>query len=65
MSVEGVRMQRRRPGAKTTEVEAHVALVCASTDDGRLLTGGTNLIWTVVDWVASGSGPCISKMPEI
>ena len=29
-------------------------LVCASTDDGRLLTGGTKLIWTVVDWIASG-----------
>ena len=42
-------MQRRGPRAKTTEVEAHVALVCASTDDGRPLTGGTNLIWTVVD----------------
>ena len=42
------------PGVKTTEVEAHVALVCASTNDGRLLTGGTNLIGTVVDCVASG-----------
>ena len=52
-------MQRWGPGAKTTEVEARMALVCASTDDGRPLTGGTNLIWTVVDWVASGSGPCI------
>ena len=31
------------------EVEARVALVCASTDDGRPLTGGTNLIWTMVD----------------
>ena len=30
--------------AKTTEVEAHVALICASTDDGRPLTGGLNLI---------------------
>ena len=36
--------------AKTTEVEARVALVCASTDDGRPLTGGANLIWTVVDY---------------
>ena len=27
-------MQRRGPGAKTTEVEARVALVCASTNDG-------------------------------
>ena len=42
-----VRVQRRGPGAKTTEVEARVALVCASTDDGRPFTGGTNLIWTV------------------
>ena len=56
------------PRAKTTEVEARVALVCASTDDGRPLTGGTNLIWTVVDWVASGSGPMHkrqSQTPEI
>ena len=49
-----VRVQRQQPGAKTTEVEAHghgnLILVCASTDDGRPLTGGTNLIWTVVDW---------------
>ena len=42
-----------------TEVEALLVMVCASTDDGRLLTGCTNLIWTVVDCVASGSGPCI------
>ena len=40
-------------GPLTTEVEACVALVCASTDDGRPLTGGTNLIRTVVDWVDS------------
>ena len=42
-SVEGatVRVQYRGPEAKTTEVEAHVAaLICASTDDGRPLTGG-------------------------
>ena len=37
---------------KTTEVEAHVELVCAlsvcaSTNDGRSLTGGTNLIGMV------------------
>ena len=38
-----IRVQHQGPGAKTTEVEAHVALVCASTDDGRLLTDGTNL----------------------
>ena len=48
-----VRVQRREPGAKTTEVEARVALVCVSADDGKLLTGGTNLIWTLVDWAAS------------
>ena len=44
-------MQRRGPGAKTSDVEARVALVCASTDDGRPLTGGTSLIWTVVEVV--------------
>ena len=44
----------------------HVWLVCASTDDGRSLTGstggtgGTNLIGAVVDCVASSSGPCIN-----
>ena len=32
---------------KTTEVEAHMELVCASTDDSRLLTGSTNLIGMV------------------
>ena len=31
-----VRVQHRGPGAKTTEVEVRVALVCASTDDSRL-----------------------------
>ena len=40
-------MQRRGPGAKTTEIEARVTLVCASTDDGRPLIGDINLIWTV------------------
>ena len=49
-------MQRQGPGVKTTEVEARVALVSASTDDGRPLTGGTNLIWMVVDY---------SEKPEI
>ena len=29
--------------AKTTEVEAHMALICASTNDGRPLTGGPNI----------------------
>ena len=51
------RVQCRGPKAKTTEVKAHVALVCASTDDGRPLTDGTNLVWKVVVWVASGSEP--------
>ena len=37
-----------------------MALVCASTNNRRPLTGGTNLIWTVVNWVTSGSGPCIN-----
>ena len=63
-----VRVQYQGPGVKTTEVEARMALVCASTDNGRPLTGGANLIRTVVDWVTSGSGPCINgtqKMPEI
>ena len=41
-------MQRRRPGVKTTEVQARVALVCASTNDSRPLTGGRNMP-TVVD----------------
>ena len=51
-----VRVQCRGPGMKTTEVEARVALVCASTDNGRSLPGTTNLIGTVVDCFASGSG---------
>ena len=42
-------MQRRGPGVRMTEVEARKALVCASTDDGRPLTDGANLIWVVVD----------------
>ena len=37
------------PRVNMTEVEAHMALVCASTDDSRPLTAGTNLIWTMVD----------------
>ena len=44
-----VRVQRWGPRAKTTEDEARMALFCASTDDGRPLTGTTNLIWMVVD----------------
>ena len=55
-----VRVQHREPRAKTTEVETCMTLVCASTNDDRPLTGGTHLIWTVVDWVALGSGPCIN-----
>ena len=61
-------MQRQGPGAKTTEVEARVALVCASTVNGWPLTAGTNLIWTVVDCVASGEWAMDkrhSEMPEI
>ena len=61
-------MQCRGPGAKTNEVEARLALVCASTVDGRPLTAGTNLIWTVVDCVASGERAMDkrhSEMPEI
>ena len=46
-----VRVQRRGPGVKTIEVEARVALVCASTDDGRPPTGGTNLY----GWWLTGS----------
>ena len=43
------RVQHWGPGAKMTEVEVHVCvgLVCASTDDGRPLIGGTNLVSTV------------------
>ena len=57
-----VRVQRQGPRAMMTELEAHL------TDDSRPLTGSTNLIRTVVDWVASGSRPCINgtqKTPEI
>ena len=63
-----VGVQRQGPGAKMTEVEARVALVCASTVDGRPLTASTNLIWTVVDCVASGERAMDkrhSEMPEI
>ena len=56
-----VRVQRRGPGVKTIEVEAHVALDCASINDGRSLTGSTNLIWTMVDCVASGRRPYINS----
>ena len=41
------KVQRRGPGAKTTEVEVRMALVCASTDYGSLLKGHTNLVSTV------------------
>ena len=38
-------MQRLGPGVKTTEVEVRMALVFASTDDGRpLIAGGTNSV---------------------
>ena len=36
------RLQYRGPEVKTTE--ARMALICASTDDGRPFTGGLNLI---------------------
>ena len=49
-----VGVQHRGPRAKTTEVEPCVALVCASTDDGSPLTGGTNLVWA---WVTSSLVP--------
>ena len=39
-----VRVQCWGPGVKTTEVEVRMALVCASTNDCRLLIGGTNLV---------------------
>ena len=55
VKASGGLLQRQGPGAKMTEVEARVALVCASTDDSRPLTGDTNLIQTVVDWVTSGT----------
>ena len=41
-------MQRQGPGANTTEVEVRMALVCAFTDNSRLLIGGRN-------WIAWGS----------
>ena len=41
---ETVRVQYWRPKAKTIEVEAHMALICASTDDagrpGSMAEGG-------------------------
>ena len=45
--VEGYcRVQDQGPEAKMTEVEARVALICASIDDGRSSQA-------VVDWVVS------------
>ena len=44
VTVRHVRVQRQGPRAMMTELEARLALVCASTNDGRSLTGGTNLI---------------------
>ena len=38
-------MQCQGPEAKTTEVEASMALICASADDGKPLTGGLNRWW--------------------
>ena len=37
------------------EVEACVALVCASTYDGKQLTGSTNTIWMPVEQWLTGS----------
>ena len=51
-------MQYRGPEAQTNEIEAHVALICASTDDGRPLTGG-GLLGRFTGRV-SGSGLCIN-----
>ena len=39
-----VRVQHQGLRAMMTELEARLALVCASTDNGRLLTGSTSLI---------------------
>ena len=47
----GARVHRRLPKVEMTEVEVHMAL----TPDGRLPTGNTNLITTVVE-VISGKG---------
>ena len=47
----GGKVHRRLPGVEMTEVKVHMAL----TPDGRLPTGSTNLITTVVE-VASGKG---------
>ena len=55
-NVRHVRVQCQGPRAMMNELEARLALVCTSTDDGRLLTGGTNLIWTVVDWPLQVAG---------
>ena len=44
-------MHHRLPEVEMTEVEVHMAL----TPDGRLPTGNTNLITTVVE-VISGKG---------
>ena len=52
-----VRVQHQRPKEKRTKVEAYVAIklwfVLLPTINNRSLTGGTNLIWMVVE-VASG-----------
>ena len=46
-----------------TEVEAHIALVCASTNNGRPLTGGTNVYgrWLSGSLQVAG-GSCISSI---
>ena len=51
-----VRVQRRRPEQRRLKLKRAWELNSGLwfTDDSRPLTGSTNLIWTVVDWVASG-----------
>ena len=40
-----VRVQYPGPETKTTEIEACMALICASADDGKSLTGLLNYIY--------------------
>jgi len=49
-------VQRSLPGVEMTEVEVHMATSCLlQIIDGRLPTGSTNPITTVVE-IASGEG---------
>ena len=57
-----VRVQRRRPGAKTTEVEARMAtynviLVCASADHQRQ---AAHRRYELVEVTSDKPGPCIN-----